>query len=196
METRVSDDAARDWELVGRSAAGDLDAFDELVTKYQKKVYGIIFGIVHQSEDALDIAQEVFLKVFRQLGRFSGKSSFFTWLYRITVNMAIDHQRRKKRISEVEYDDEIAKEDVTGSAHLLRPELTPEEALSRKELSEIVLEAIELLPEEQRAVLTLREIEGLSYKEIARVLKCSTGTVMSRLHYGRRKLREKLRDYL
>ena len=110
--------------------------------------------------------------------------------------MAIDHQRRKKRISEVEYDDEIAKEDVTGGAHLLHPELTPEEALSRKEFNDIVLEAIESLPEEQRAVLTLREIEGLSYKEIARVLKCSTGTVMSRLHYGRRKLREKLRDYL
>lgn len=187
---------AADAELVRRTLDGDHEAYRTLVNAYQNKVYGVAYGVIHNREDALDVAQDVFIKAFKKLRSFRGSSSFYTWLYRITVNMAIDHARKKRQTVSVEYDDRILDEAPTEGAMRGARQPNPLETLKREELNETIMNAIMELPEEQRATVILREIEDLSYAEIASVLGCSIGTVMSRLHYGRKKLRTKLSGYL
>jgi RNA polymerase sigma-70 factor (ECF subfamily) len=160
------------------------------VKRYQHKVYAIAYGISHNHQDALDISQEVFIKIHKKLKDFRGASSFYTWLYRITANVSIDFQRRKKRIVPVEFDEKILEEPRADATFPGGNELDPRRTLAGKELHQAILAAIETLPEDQRAAVVLRELENLSYKEIAKAMNCSLGTVMSRLHYGRMKLRE------
>lgn len=185
-----------DAELVRRTLRGDHEAYRSLVDAYQSKVYGIAYGVVHNREDALDVAQEAFIKAFNKLRSFRGSSSFYTWLYRITVNLAIDHARKKRHMVGVEFDDRILDEAPPEGPARTGRDGNPLETLKREELNEMIMRAIMELPEEQRATVVLRELEDLSYAEIAAVLGCSIGTVMSRLHYGRRKLRDKLSGYL
>jgi RNA polymerase sigma-70 factor (ECF subfamily) len=185
-----------DAELVRRTLDGDHEAYRALVTAYQNKVYGIAYGVIHNREDALDIAQDVFIKAFKKLRSFRGSSSFYTWLYRITVNMAIDHARKKRQTVSVEYDDRLLEQPPPEGAPRDGQQVNPLEVLERQELNTTIMSAIMELPEEQRATVILRELEDLSYAEIAAVLGCSIGTVMSRLHYGRKKLRQKLSGYL
>jgi len=185
-----------DAELVRRTLGGDDEAYRALVSAYQNKVYGIAYGVIHNREDALDIAQEAFIKAFNKLRSFRGSSSFYTWLYRITVNLAIDYARKKRHMVSVDYGDRLLEETRhEGTARAARNS-NPLETLKREELNETIMRAIMELPEEQRATVVLRELEDLSYAEIASVLGCSIGTVMSRLHYGRKKLRDKLSGYL
>jgi RNA polymerase sigma-70 factor (ECF subfamily) len=179
-----------DLELVERASGGDNDAFGELVGRYQQKVYAIAYGICHNRQDALDVCQEVFIKIYRKLGGFRGASSFYTWLYRITTNLSIDVQRRKKKVTTVEFDEKILEERRVEARSSEDEKFDPRKVLDRKEIHAAVLKAIEMLPEEQRAAVVLRELENLSYKEIAEAMNCSLGTVMSRLHYGRKKLKE------
>ena len=198
---KIEDDSAAtgkaaDAELVRRTIEGDHEAYRDLVTAYQNKVYGIAFGVIHNREDALDIAQEVFIKAFKKLRSFRGSSSFYTWIYRITVNLAIDHARKKRHMVSVDYDDQILERPMPDAPPKDAGRTNPLEALKRTELNETIMSAIMELPEEQRATVVLRELEDLSYAEIAAVLGCSIGTVMSRLHYGRKKLRQKLSSYL
>jgi RNA polymerase sigma-70 factor (ECF subfamily) len=169
-------------ELIHRSQAGDTDAFGELVTKYRTKIFNMIYGMVGNETDAWDLAQEGFLKAWRPIRRFRGRSSFYTWLYRITTNVTIDSLRRKCRRSEVELDDAI-------------PTLLPSPGVSceRAEIREQVYAALAQLTSEHRAVIVLKEIEDLQCQEIADILDLSLGTVMSRLFYGRKKLQSILR---
>ncbi len=185
-----------DAELVRRTLDGDHEAYRALVNAYQNKVYGLAYGVIHNREDALDIAQETFIKAFKKLRSFRGSSSFYTWLYRITVNLAIDYARKKRHMVSVDYDDRLLDETPPEGAPRGTRQANPLEALKREELNATIMRAIMELPEEQRATVVLREIEDLSYAEIASVLGCSIGTVMSRLHYGRKKLRQKLSGYL
>jgi RNA polymerase sigma-70 factor (ECF subfamily) len=185
-----------DAELVRRTLDGDHEAYRALVNAYQNKVYGIAYGVIHNREDALDIAQDVFIKAFKKLRSFRGSSSFYTWLYRITVNMAIDHARKKRQMVSVNYDDRLLEQPPAEGAPRDGRRVNPLEVLKRQELNTTIMSAIMELPEEQRATVILRELEDLSYAEIASVLGCSIGTVMSRLHYGRKKLRQKLSGYL
>jgi RNA polymerase sigma-70 factor, ECF subfamily len=185
-----------DIDLVKNTLSGDRLAYRELVEKYQQRVYSIAFGVLHNREDSLDVCQDVFIKAYRKLAKFRGASSFYTWLYRIALNMAIDYRRRRKVAVEVEYDDAIAPDDEGEKPGMKSPNETPSETLDRKEINKLVMEAIQTLPDEQKAVLVLREIEGLAYDEIAKVAGISIGTVMSRLHYGRRKLREILEPHI
>ena len=173
---------SEDLELIHRSQAGDTDAFDELVTKYRTKIFSMIYGIVGNECDAWDLAQESFLKAWRSIHRFRGRSSFYTWLYRITTNVTIDSLRRKCRRSEVELDDAI-------------PSLLPGPGVNyeRAEIREQVHAALAQLTPEQRAVIVLKEIEDLQCQEIADILDLLLGTVMSRLFYGRKKLQSILR---
>jgi RNA polymerase sigma-70 factor, ECF subfamily len=171
-----------DLELVSRSQAGDTEAFGELVTKYRGRVFAIIYGIVGNENDAWDLAQEGFLKAWRSIDRFQGRSSFYTWLYRITINVTIDSRRRQGHRREVELDDFIPSS-LPG----------PGANYERAEIREQVYAALAQLTPEHRAVIVLKEMEDLQYHEIAEILNLSIGTVMSRLFYGRRKLQSILR---
>lgn len=185
-----------DHELVELAQKGDRDAFRQLVEKYQRRVYSISYGMLKNADDSMDVSQEVFVKVYRYLEKFNFQSTFYTWLYRITVNMCIDHIRKNKRVKNVEYDDGISRED--GDEHTLpsRLGLNPDKVYGRKELREKMLEALDALGEKHRTILILREVDGLSYEEIADVLNISKGTVMSRLFHARRNFQEAIGDYV
>jgi RNA polymerase sigma-70 factor (ECF subfamily) len=180
-----------DWELAQKCQSGEIGAFQELVSRYHQKIYVVIVGLLRNREDALEVAQETFFRAYRKIGSFKGGSSFYTWLYRIAVNMAIDWQRRQKRnpldfretMDELfEQQQEVAK-DPFADVH-------------DQQLREKLSAAINDLTPEHKAVIILRTVEGLSYKDIGEILGCSEGTVMSRLHYARKKLQEKLSAFL
>lgn len=177
-------------ELISRCQKGDQDALKEIFDRYHKKVYRIAYGMVRQREDALDIVQEVFTKLFHSIRNFKGKSKFYTYLYRMAVNAAIDHTRKMGKFSVSSLDEDGAFQ-PSGE-----PEERPDRILLHKELQEKVKLALEKLPVDQRMALVLREIEGLSYQEMAEATGCSIGTVMSRLHYGRKRMQTLLKDYV
>lgn len=188
-----------DLQLVERAQAGDRDAFRELVENYQRRVYSICYGMLKNPDDSMDVSQEVFVKVFRYLEKFNGESTFYTWLYRITVNMCIDFIRKNSRMRVVDYDDGIARiEAMDGDDNILPSTLglNPDKVYGRKELRHKMLEALETLTENHRTILVLREVDGLSYDELAEVLNISKGTVMSRLYHARRYFQDALREYL
>ena len=171
-----------DLELAGRSQAGDTEAFGELVTKYRAKIFTMVYRMVCNENDAWDLAQEGFLKAWRSIQQFQGRSSFYTWLYRLTVNLAIDSLRRKGRRVEVELDDAIPSSLPSPRANY-----------HRNEIRQHINAALAQLSPEHRAVIVLKEIEDLQYQEIAKILNLSIGTVMSRLFYGRKQLQSILR---
>lgn len=185
-----------DEELIRRTRRGDRTAFQGLVEKYQRRIYAVAYGLLGNREDALDAAQEAFIKAYKSLDKFQGKSGFYTWLYRIATNAAIDLGRKESRRGEVEFREEIEADEEKGSYPVAPASENPADELMRKELGELIEDAIQKLPIEQRTAVVLREIEGLSYREIAKVMRCSQGTVMSRLHYGRKRLQELLEPRL
>jgi RNA polymerase sigma-70 factor, ECF subfamily len=187
-----------DQALVARCRKGDGKAFASLVERYQRRVFGLALGITRDAEEARDIVQEAFLRVHRSLARFRGDSSFSTWLYRISYNLSIEVVRRRRRRSAIEgWSDAVppAAEQVAKEL-MAQPERRPSEAAVDNELGGRLGAAIDKLSDAHRAVIVLREVEGLSYDEIAGVLKIPSGTVMSRLHHARRRLRDELREYL
>ena len=171
-----------DLELIRRSQAGDTEAFGQLVTKYHAKIFTMVYGMVRNDHDTWDLVQEVFLKAWWSIHRFEGRSSFYSWLYRLTMNVTICSLRRKGRREEVELNDAI-------------PSSLPSPGVScqRTEIRERVTAAISKLSPEHRAVIVLKELEDLQYHEIGEVLNLSLGTVMSRLFYARKKLQTLLR---
>ena len=182
-----------DNELVEICRQGQMQAFQVLVERYQNKVVGIAYGVSHNQEDANDIAQDVFVKIYRSLKKFRGDSKFYTWLYRITVNMSIDYMRKKKRRQNVTYLDEVKIETEAPMPNIKKT--SPKEKLLLKEMYRKILDAIKTLSDDHRVTLVLREMKDLSYQEIAETMNCSVGTVMSRLFYARKKVREKLKPY-
>jgi RNA polymerase sigma-70 factor (ECF subfamily) len=191
--------ASDDKQLVRRARRGDEQAFRALMEKYQRKVFAIAYGMVRNPELAMDISQEAFIKVHRYLDHFQGTSSFYTWLYRIVVNVSIDSIRKESRHASVDYDDALNRREPDDAEAWIVPRVldgNPLQACDRKELSGRIAAAFESLGEKHRAVLSLREVDGLSYEEIARVLKINKGTVMSRLHHARKNMQEALKDYL
>lgn len=183
-----------DRELVREYRLGNPEAFRELFERYHRPILAVAVGMTGNAEDARDVAQETFLRAHRNLRGFLGESSFYTWLYRIAVNVAIDHRRRRARRGEVATPDATAgpEDDVAHAP----PSDDPERELTRKELGRKIFAVIDELTPEHKAAIILREVEGLSYEEISRVMQCSKGTVMSRLHYARKRLQNKLRDLI
>ncbi len=172
-------------ELIERAQRGEKDAFQDLMVPYQWKIYSLLYGMVWDREDALELTQEVFIKAYRSIRGFRMASSFYTWLYRIAVNLALDF--RRKRISNPE---------TPGVADPPSSGGRPDSSLLRKELNEHIRMNMATLPPQHRAIFLLREVEGLTYKEIARVMGCRLGTVMSRLHYAREGMRQALTPYV
>lgn len=188
--------ATSDWEVVRRAQEGHHEAFRELVERYQRKIAALALGMLRNREDALDVVQETFARAYANLDRFKGDSALYTWLYRIAFNLCVDHQRRESRQQAVPL--EI---DERGGPPSTLPEGEPSrnDPFDRARDAEIARrldEAIRGLTPEHRAVILLREVEGLSYEEISHVLQCPKGTVMSRLHYARRQLQARLRGLL
>jgi len=193
---RAAEDRERDRALVVRAQQGDQRAFRELFERYHKRAYAVAFGVLKNKHDALDVVQEAFVKVHRHLDGFQGSSSFYTWLYRIVMNLAIDQLRRKKTARPVEYDDAIDREGALADEHVLPRMLdaNPRRTVIRRELMARVEAALATLPDYHRQVIVLREIEGLSYEEMAEVLEVPKGTIMSRLFHARQKLQRALAD--
>ena len=182
-----------DHELVRATLDGDATAYRCLVERYQGRIYAVVFGMVRNPEDARELSQDAFVKAYRNLSRFRLESSFYTWLCRIAMNVAIDHLRRQKLRRTEEFDEGIATRD-DGVISLVHHREDPRRSLERKQLRERIVAEIEKLPEDQRQVIVLREVDGLSYKEIADIMDIPEGTVMSRLYYARRKLQTALRE--
>jgi RNA polymerase sigma-70 factor (ECF subfamily) len=193
-----SNQREEDAALVARARRGDRDAFKSLVERHERKAYAVALGMVKNPDDARDIVQEAFLKVWKSLGAFEGQSAFYTWLYRIVANLCIDHLRKGK--SQVEYDDQRVHEEdqVAGDEHILPQTagLHPGRALESKELGEALERALEELSPNHRAVLLMREVEGLSYREMADAMKVSEGTIMSRLFHARKKMQAALAEFV
>ena len=186
---------ADDRQLVEDARRGGHAAFRRLVERYQPKVYAMALGMMRDPEQARDAVQDAFVKAYEHLGDFQGDSSFYTWLYRIAMNLCIDRTRRTKRFAQVEFDDALGHEDDDAfavSPHRLG--FDPARALQDKEIRDRVMAALEKLSPTHRSVLLLREVEGLAYKEIAEVMNCSIGTVMSRLFHARKRMQEMLRN--
>lgn len=185
--------------LVQRGRRGDRAAFRALYERYNRRAFALAFGVVHDRDDALDVVQEAFLKAHRNLQGFEGSASFYTWLYRIVMNVAIDMLRRKGRGHTVDFDDAVAYLDgevASGDPTLMQVPLgqNPMRELMRQEAREKIDAALGKLSANHRAVMILREIDGLSYEEIAKVMGCSKGTVMSRLFYARRYMQKLLAE--
>jgi RNA polymerase sigma-70 factor (ECF subfamily) len=184
-----------DSELVKRVQQGDKAAFDVLVQKYQQKVVNLISRFVSDQSECYDVAQEAFIKAYRALGNFRGDSQFYTWLYRIAANTAKNHlasQSRKTPAYAVDVDDA---EHFTGESGL-KEYSNPENMLLTDEIKRTVYAAIEALPDDLKSAITLREIEGLSYEDIAQVMDCPIGTVRSRIFRARDAIDKELRPLL
>ena len=190
-------EADADLDIVRKVQAGDVAAFDRLILKYRERVLGIIYNMTSNREDAADLAQDAFIKAFQSINRFQGQASFFTWLYRIAVNSTVTHLRKNRlrsffSLESIREDDPVSKELIDA--------LTDRAGVNRdsfvRELQEKLNEAMQKLSINQRTVVTLFEIDGLSHQEIAEVMGCSVGTVRSRLHYAKQLLQADLQQYL
>jgi RNA polymerase sigma-70 factor (ECF subfamily) len=187
------DAASADWALVQQCASGDEDACTRLVTDHQRMVYQLGLHLLGDPQEAADLSQEVFLRIFRTLAQFRGQSTLRTWIYRIVVNQASNRQRwwrRRRRAQQVALDDHTA---AHGELPESRTYAMPDQVLQQREIAGRVWQALDQLPFDQRAVIVLREIDGLSYEEIATSLGVAVGTVKSRLARARGTLRAALR---
>ncbi len=187
-----------DEELVERSGAGAEESFRMLVERYQDRVYHIVYGIVGNKDEAEDLSQEVFLRVYRFLPRFKGKSKFYTWLYRLTVNVCLSARRKRKNEPNkiVSLTDFSKHSHNPGETELADKSFSPLKILQNKEMAETIKSAINTLSEVLKSTFVLREFEELSYEELARVFRCSKGTIKSRLSRAREQLRGKIEPYL
>jgi RNA polymerase sigma-70 factor (ECF subfamily) len=185
-----------DQQLVVRAQHGDQQAFGLLVSKYQRKLARLLSRLIRDPAEVEDVAQETFIKAYRALGNFRGDSAFYTWLYRIGINTAKNYlvSQGRRAPTRTEFDADEAEGFEEGE--LLRDINTPERMLFSKEIGETVNAAMEALPEELRMAITLREIEGMSYEDIARMMDCPIGTVRSRIFRAREAVAEKLRPLL
>jgi RNA polymerase sigma-70 factor (ECF subfamily) len=184
-----------DRELVERVQRGDKKAYDLLVLKYQHKIVKLISRYIHDPDETLDVAQEAFIKAYRALPRFRGDSAFYTWLYRIAINTAKNFLvSQGRRPPESDIDAEEAEQYESGAN--LREIGSPEHMALKDEIEEVVYKAIEQLPEDLRTAITLRELEGLSYEEIAQAMDCPVGTVRSRIFRAREAIDKKLAPLL
>ncbi len=189
-------DHEEDFRLVTLAKTGDMRAYDSLVTRHQGKIYAMIRNMVKNDADAWDLSQEAFVKAWQALPKFEARARFSTWLFRIAHNTVYDWVRKRKIESAGELNDEIFDRDRIDSSAKTAPAHidSPDDAMVNTELREKIEEALAKLSPEHREAVVLKDVQGLSYKEIAEVMDCTLGTVMSRLFYARQKLQTLLKD--
>ncbi len=185
-----------DQQLVERVQRGDKGAFDLLVVKYQRKIFRLLSRLIRDSAEVEDVAQEAFIKAYRALPNFRGDSAFYTWLYRIAINTAKNHLVSQGRRAPTSTETEIEDAETFDDGEHLRDLNTPEAMLLSRQVADAVNRAIERLPEDLRTAVVLRELEGLSYEEIAETMNCPIGTVRSRIFRAREAIAEELRPVL
>jgi RNA polymerase sigma factor (sigma-70 family) len=182
--------------LVRKARRGDLSAYDELVRRYQERIYGTIYHMTSNHEDANDLAQESFIKAFRALKSFKGGSSFYTWLYRIAVNKTINFLKQRKNRIHMSLNDLDFNAEHDPDLVALISEKTPNREVSLSELQEKLNGAMLKLSEPHRLVVIMHDVQGMAHDEIATVMSCNIGTVRSRLFYARQQLQALMSDYL
>jgi RNA polymerase sigma factor RpoE len=185
-----------EMDLVKRARRGDLAAYDELVRRYQERIYATIYHMTSNHEDANDLAQEAFIKGYQALKSFKGGSSFYTWVYRIAVNKTINFLKQRKHKAQMSLDDLDFNAEHDPDLVALISEKTPRREVGLAELQEKLNAALQRLSEPHRLVVTLHDVQGLSHEEIAKIMDCNIGTVRSRLFYARQQLQAYLSDYL
>jgi RNA polymerase sigma-70 factor (ECF subfamily) len=185
-----------DLELIQRVRRGDLPAYDELVRRYQQRIYATIYHMTSNHEDANDLAQETFIKAFQALKSFKGGSSFYTWIYRIAVNKTINFLKQRKNRTQMSLNDVDVNAENDPDLVALISEKTPRRDLNLAELRDKLNEAMQKLSEIHRLAVTLHDVQGVPHEEIARIMDCNIGTVRSRLFYARQQLQGYLSDYL
>ena len=182
--------------LVKRARKGDLAAYDELVKRYQERIYATVYHMTSNHEDANDLAQEAFIKAFQALKSFKGGSSFYTWVYRIAVNKTINFLKQRKNKAHMSLDDLDFNAEHDPDLVALISDKTPRREINLAELHEKLNAAMQKLSESHRLVVTLHDVQGASHEEIAKIMNCNIGTVRSRLFYARQQLQAHLSDYL
>ena len=198
-EQQAATSFRKDDALINAFKEGDMDAFRELVEKYEQRVYNHCMRIVNDDVESYDLSQEVFIKVFRKIKNYEHTYSFYTWLYRITVNTCIDYLRRKKRtVNSISLSNSYGEEGSEAGREQDIPDTTfvPDTHAENAELNDVLQQAIAKLSEKLRVIIVMKEIEGYSYDEIGEKLGCSRGTVKSRLFRAREKLKDLLADYM
>jgi len=185
-----------DQQLVKRAQAGHLEAYDELIRRYQERIYATIYHMTANHEDANDIAQETFIKAYQALKSFKGDSSFFTWVYRIAVNKTINFLKQRKNKTHMSLNDLVFNAEHDPDLVALVSDKTPRRDVNLIELQEKLNGAMQKLSEIHRLVVTLHDVQGLSHEAISKIMGCNTGTVRSRLFYARQQLQAYLSDYL
>src|ERR1039457_1467159 len=185
-----------EMDLVKRARKGDLAAYDDLVRRYQERIYATVYHMTSNHEDANDLAQEAFIKAFHALKSFKGVSSFYTWVYRIAVNKTINFLKQRKNRSQMSLDDLDFNAEHDPDLVALISDKTPRREVALAELQEKLNAAMQKLSEPHRLAVTLHDVQGLSHEEIAKIMECNVGTVRSRLFYARQQLQAILSDYL
>lgn len=185
-----------DWAVVQKVQAGNVGAFDQLVQKYRQQIFSVIYNMTSNREDASDLTQETFIKAFQAIGRFRGKASFFTWIYRIAVNTAVTFIKKRNRRRYISYENIDEEASSSEIVERLTASNRSEKGALLSELQEKLNDALQKLSLKHRTVVILHEIEGLEHAEIAEITGTSTGTVRSRLHYAKQQLQSYLQEYL
>ena len=190
-------EADEDWSIVQRVQEGDVAAFDRLTIKYRNRIFGVVYNLTSNREDAADLTQDAFIKAFQSIQRFQGQSSFFTWIYRIAINSTLSHLRKNRvrsffSLERIDSDEPVSRELIAA----LTDKTGADRETFTRELQEKLNEAMQKLSIKHRTVVTLFEIDGLSHQEIAEVMDCSVGTVRSRLHYAKQLLQAELQSYM
>lgn len=187
---------AEEMDLVNRARQGDMSAYDDLVRRYQERIYATIYHMTSNHEDANDLAQEAFIKAYQALKSFKGGSSFYTWIYRIAVNKTINFLKQRKNRAQISLNDLDFNAEHDPDLVALISDKTPRRDANLAELQEKLNAALQKLSDYHRLVVTLHDVQGLSHEEIAKVMDCNIGTVRSRLFYARQQLQAYLSDYL
>ena len=196
LEAETPLEEITDMELVGKARGEDISAYDELVRRYQERIYATVYHMTSNHEDANDLTQDTFVKAYRALKSFKGDSSFYTWIYRIAVNKTINFLKQRKNRVHMSLNDLDFQAENDPDLVALVSDKTPRRELGLSELQEKLNGAMQKLSEHHRMVVTLHDIQGLSHEEIGDIMDCNVGTVRSRLFYARQQMQALLSDYL